>query len=117
VRDAHRRGGRHDAAVDRIPASTPPGAAGLRARLVILVAQAEAADCVVVDIHLPAMSGLELVDRLRGRGLTAPAVAISAHDEAGVREAVRRRGIERFLGKPFLGSTLVHTLNELMPAG
>jgi len=150
VRDAHRRGGRHDAAVDRIPASTPPGAAGLRARVVILVeddeglrtallrvlrasgfkalaydsaqamladAQAEAADCLVVDIHLPAMSGLELVDRLRGRGLTAPAVAISAHDEAGVREAVRRRGIERFLGKPFLGSTLVHTLNELMPAG
>jgi CheY-like chemotaxis protein len=44
-------------------------------------------------------------------------VAISAHDEAGVHEAVRRRGIERFLAKPFLGSTLVRTLNELMPAG
>lgn len=79
--------------------------------------QAEPADCLVVDIHLPAMSGLELVDHLRGRGLNTPAVAISAYDEASMREAVRRRGIERFLGKPFLGSTLVRTLNELMPAG
>jgi FixJ family two-component response regulator len=80
-------------------------------------AQSEPADCLVVDIHLPGMSGLELVDRLRGCGRKLPAVAISAHDEASVREAVRRRGIERFLGKPFLGSTLVRTLNELMPAG
>lgn len=80
-------------------------------------AQAEPADCLVVDIHLPGMSGLELVDHLRGCGLKLPAVAISAHDEANVHEAVRRRGIERFLGKPFLGSTLVRTLNELMRAG
>jgi FixJ family two-component response regulator len=80
-------------------------------------ARAEPADCLVVDIHLPAMSGLDLVDRLRWRGLRTPAVAISAHDEASVREAVRRRGIERFLGKPFLGSALVRTVNELLPAG
>jgi FixJ family two-component response regulator len=80
-------------------------------------AQAEPADCLVVDVHLPGMSGLDLVDRLRGCGQKWPAVAISAHDEAGVHEAVRRRGIERFLGKPFLGSTLVRTVNELMPAG
>ena len=42
-----------------------------------------------------------------------PAVAISAHDEAGVRDAARGHGVERFLGKPFLGKTLVGTVNEL----
>ena len=72
------------------------------------------ADCLVVDVHLPAMSGLDLVERLRQRGLKTPAVAISAHDEAGVREAARRKGIDRFLGKPFLGSVLVGTVNELL---
>ena len=72
------------------------------------------ADCLVVDVHLPAMSGLDLVERLRQRGLTTPAVAISAHDEAGVREAARRKGIERFLGKPFPGSVLVGMVNELL---
>jgi len=74
------------------------------------------ADCLVVDLHLPAMSGLELMTRLRRSGLRAPAVAISAHDDAGTREAVRSLGIERFLGKPFLGKTLIDTVNELIGA-
>jgi len=77
-------------------------------------ARSEEADCLVVDVHLPAMSGLDLVARLRQRGLKTPVVAISAHDEAGVREAARRKGIDRFLGKPFLGSVLVGTVNELL---
>jgi len=76
--------------------------------------EAAPADCLVVDIHLPALSGLDLLTRLRRRGQHAPAVAISAHDEAGVREAARRRGVERFLGKPFLGSTFVATVSELI---
>ena len=77
-------------------------------------ARSDEADCLVVDVHLPAMSGLDLVERLRQRGLKTPAVAISAHDEAAVREAARRKGIELFLGKPFLGSVLVSTVNELL---
>ena len=76
--------------------------------------RAARADCLVVDVHLPAISGLELVARLRRRGLQVPAVAISAHDEAGVREAARGHGVERFLGKPFLGKTLVGTVKELI---
>jgi len=71
-------------------------------------------DCLVVDLNLPALSGLDLVDVLRQCGVTAPAVAISARDEPQVREEVLRRGVERFLAKPFLGSTLVGTVNELL---
>ena len=78
-------------------------------------------DCLVVDLNLPAMSGLDLVDRLRRRGVTAPAVAITAQDEARLREEVRRRGIEYFLAKPFLGSALVALLEQAVggqrPAG
>ena len=54
---------------------------------------APAADCLVVDLELPAMSGLDLVARLRQGGVQTPAVAISARDEASVHEAVRRQGI------------------------
>jgi len=78
--------------------------------------RAARADCLVVDVHLPAMSGLELVTRLRRRGLQMPSVAISAHDEAGMREAVRSMGVERFLGKPFPGRALVSAVNELIAA-
>lgn len=71
-------------------------------------------DCVVVDLNLPAMSGFDLLDRLRQRGVTAPAVVISAQDEARVREELRRRGIEHFLPKPFLGSALVRTVDAVL---
>ena len=78
-------------------------------------------DCLVVDLNLPALSGLDLVERLRQRGLTAPAVAISANDEARVRYEVRRRGVEHFLAKPFLGSALISLLEQIVgrqqPAG
>lgn len=75
---------------------------------------ADSPDCLVIDINLPAMSGLDLIDRLRERGITAPAVAISARDEAKFREEIRRRGIEHFLLKPFLGSALVRTVDAVL---
>jgi len=69
------------------------------------------ADCLVVDLNLPAMSGLDLVDRIRQHGVTVPTVLITAHDEPRVRDEVRRRGIQHFLAKPFLGSALVRLLD------
>lgn len=74
----------------------------------------EGCDCLVVDLDLPAMSGLDLVDRLRRRGVTAPAVAITAHDEPRVRDDVKRRGVEHFLAKPFLGRDLVALLDSIV---
>ncbi len=72
------------------------------------------ADCVVVDLNLPTMSGLDLVERLREKGLTAPVVVITAHDEPRVREQVQLRGVEHFLAKPFPGSALVRLLDGVI---
>lgn len=69
------------------------------------------ADCLVVDLNLPAMSGLDLIERLRQRGVKAPAVAITAQDEPRVRDEVRRRGVQHFLAKPFLGSALIRLVD------
>ncbi len=74
----------------------------------------EWADCLVVDLNLPAMSGLDLVDRIRQHGVTVPTVLITAHDEPRVRDEVRRRGIQHFLAKPFLGSALVRLLDSVI---
>lgn len=71
-------------------------------------------DCLVVDLGLPVMSGLDLIDRLRERGVTAPAVVISALDEARVRQEIERRGIVHFLAKPFLGSDLVRKVDLVL---
>jgi FixJ family two-component response regulator len=74
----------------------------------------ECADCLVVDLNLPAMSGLDLVDRMRQHGVTVPTVLITAHDEPRVRAEVKRRGIQHFLAKPFLGSALVRLLDNVI---
>lgn len=69
-------------------------------------------DCLVVDLHLPAMSGLALIDQLRTSGVRAPVVVISAHDEVHVRADLLRRGVSSFLGKPFLGTALIGALDR-----
>lgn len=74
-------------------------------------------DCWVVDVGLPGMSGLDLVDRLRQRGTPSPVIVISARGEAQLRDQIRRRGIEHFLAKPFLGSLLVRTVDAVLGEG
>jgi FixJ family two-component response regulator len=60
------------------------------------------------------MSGLDLVDRIRQHGVAVPTVLITAHDEPRVRDEVKRRGIQHFLAKPFLGSALVRLLDSVI---
>jgi len=74
----------------------------------------DGADCLVFDLDLPALSGLDLLERLRARGMKAPAVAISAQDPKRARRDVRRRGIDHFLAKPFSGSALVRLIDDVL---
>jgi len=72
------------------------------------------ADCMIIDVGLPALSGFDLLQRLRDRGVTAPAVVISAQDEQRLRREAERRGVTHFLAKPFLGSALLRLLDGVI---
>ena len=63
--------------------------------------------CVVSDLRLPEMSGLDLLAELRARGATVPLVLITGHDAPGLREDAMRRGAAGYLAKPFPGTTLL----------
>ncbi len=68
------------------------------------------ADCIICDLRLPALSGLDLLARLRsGRGW-GPVILITAHDAPGLREDAVRRGAVGYLPKPFLGTDLLATI-------
>jgi FixJ family two-component response regulator len=72
--------------------------------------------CVILDIRLPGMSGLELGRRLASNHHWVPVVFISAHDEPRVRHEAAQAGAVAFLGKPFDEVellTAVHTALEL----
>jgi len=69
---------------------------------------AAAADGLVLDIHLPGMSGFELYRRLAVSGDAVPAIFITARDEPAVRdEAERLGGTGSYLPKPFSGRDLL----------
>jgi FixJ family two-component response regulator len=76
----------------------------------------EAASCIVSDLRLPAMSGLELLAALRARGTRTPLVLITAYDEPGLAERAREQGAAAYLVKPFHGTALLAAVRSAMPA-
>jgi FixJ family two-component response regulator len=56
--------------------------------------------CLVLDIHLPGMTGFELQSELELSGISIPIVFITAYDENADRERAKRKGAG-FLRKPF----------------
>jgi FixJ family two-component response regulator len=90
---------------------------------VVLFASAEAAleadvasmaDCLVLDIILPGMSGFELYCRLAHCGLEAPVIFATAHDEPALREESQRLGASCFLLKPFPGRKLLDAVAQAL---
>jgi FixJ family two-component response regulator len=69
--------------------------------------------CLVSDLKLPGMSGLELLPELRTRGELAPFILITAYDEPGLSEKAARCGAAGFLVKPFSGTELLNTIKAL----
>jgi FixJ family two-component response regulator len=73
-----------------------------------------APDCVILDIHLGGMSGLELLSRLRELGHTLPVLIITAHDDAQAREAAARGGCVAYLRKPLDAKVLLEEVATAM---
>ena len=59
------------------------------------------AACLIVDIRMPKMSGLELQARLKEQECNVPIIFITAHGDARMRIQAMRRGAVEFLAKPF----------------
>lgn len=60
----------------------------------------EALACILMDITMPRMNGLELSARLKEKGITQPVIAISARDDDETRQLARDLGVRFFLRKP-----------------
>lgn len=59
------------------------------------------AACLIVDIRMPKMSGLELQAKLKEQECSVPIIFITAHGDARMRVQAMRRGAVEFLAKPF----------------
>ncbi len=68
-------------------------------------------DCVVLDVQMPGMSGLEVQERLARSGNRLPVIFITAHDDVGVRDRALAAGAVAFLRKPFDDELFMKTLH------
>jgi len=63
--------------------------------------------CVIADVQMPAMSGLDLLSHVRAQGYVAPFIFITAFPEDSVRARALKAGAICFLAKPFAGPALI----------
>jgi FixJ family two-component response regulator len=67
--------------------------------------------CVIADVHMPGMSGIELQNLLQTQGHRLPIIFITAFPEASVRAQALEAGAACFLSKPFDAQTLIKYLD------
>jgi CheY-like chemotaxis protein len=79
-----------------------------------LLAHADLArlDCIVTDLQMPGMSGIELLERLRGEGCTLPVILVTAYVEETLRRRALLAGATCFLAKPFNADELLACLQR-----
>jgi two-component system response regulator FixJ len=73
--------------------------------------------CIVTDVRMPQMSGLELVRRLKDRGVTHPMIVITGHGDVPLAVEAMKAGVVDFLEKPFDDETLLRAIRSAVAEG
>jgi FixJ family two-component response regulator len=74
-------------------------------------------DCIVLDLQMPIMTGVEVQEHLRKLKTPPPVIIITAHDEAKMRERCLALGAVRYLRKPIEGGLLIDSVEKAVSVG
>ena len=74
----------------------------------------QAYGCVVCDVRMLGMSGLELQDELSARGWLIPMIFVSAHADVPMAVETVKKGAVDFLEKPYRDQDLIDSINEAL---
>ena len=77
----------------------------------------EGPSCLILDIRLPGMSGLEVQRKLIDAGLSIPIIFISAHADVDMAVRAMKLGAVEFLTKPFRPQELVDAVQQALQRG
>lgn len=83
----------------------------------LLAAERSAPDVIVLDVAMPAIDGLSVCRRLRGKGLPTPILMLTARDAVADRVAGLEAGADDYLVKPFAVRELIARLRALTRRG
>jgi FixJ family two-component response regulator len=73
--------------------------------------------CLVIDVHLPEMNGVQLCETLAAAGCQLPVIMITGHIDQATRELVRRAKAVALLFKPFTRDSLLEAIAAALAAG
>ena len=72
--------------------------------------------CVVTDIQMPGISGIEMTQRLRAQGHTTPVIMITARTDQAINDQARASGAMCVLNKPFDSDEFIDCLEKALAA-
>jgi FixJ family two-component response regulator len=72
------------------------------------------AACLIADIRMPGMSGLELQTKLKAERCAIPIIFITAHGDLKMRTQAMRDGAMKFLAKPFDNTVLLEAVHAAL---
>jgi FixJ family two-component response regulator len=70
--------------------------------------------CLVLDLRMPGMNGVDLLTHLSGTGSRIPAVILTAHGDDEARQRSLQAGAVAFLSKPFNGNVLIDVVRTAL---
>ncbi|MFS2155911.1 response regulator transcription factor [Pseudomonas sp. Pseusp122] len=91
---------------------------GLNARLFASVQEflaaerADAPGCLILDVRMPGMSGLDFIDRMASDGILLPVIFITAHGDIPMSVRAMKAGALEFLTKPFREQDLLDAIHQ-----
>lgn len=72
------------------------------------------AGCLVLDVRMPGMSGLELYERLAARRSTLPVIFITGHGDVPMAVAALKKGAADFIEKPFNDTDMLRLIRQCL---
>jgi two-component system response regulator FixJ len=76
----------------------------------------DALSCVVSDIRMPGMNGIELVHELKSKGSTSPVILITGHGDVALAVEAMKAGAADFIEKPFDDAVLLGAIRSALDA-
>jgi FixJ family two-component response regulator len=73
--------------------------------------------CLILDVAMPGMSGLEVQEELKRRGRAIPIIFITGQKDEDIRKQALRQGAVNVLYKPFSDSALLEAVNAAVSGG
>jgi FixJ family two-component response regulator len=74
-------------------------------------------DCLVLDLHMPGLTGFDVLREHALIQARLPTIVITVHDEAGTREKCFAEGVIAYICKPFDEKTLLGAVEEALGNG